>query len=1454
MAIPRAVSIGLRWVAVPLFALLLALAALYGLLHTRAGLDFAADRIGGALSDETTTVRIGRIEGWFGSRLAVERITLADARGVYATAEGLRLEWTPWALARRVVEIKALTADRLTLDRLPEAGGGAPREAATPIPLPPVGLRADRIAVDEIALAAPVFGEAQRLAATATVRMARDLGEAKIGLSLRRTDGRPDRAELELAYATRPARFAARIKIEEPKGGMLARLAGLPAGTPLRIALDGEGPPEAWRGTLDAKAGDGLAARSSVSVALARGALTLSLDGTAAFARLLPTDLRALAAPSVRLQATLGLTPGKAITVTGLAARSDLLDLTGSGRYGLADEAIEAELTAKARTGRPLAGLIPGAVVSGAEVKARIMGTTTRPRAELRITTGRISAGTLGIGAASGTLTAAPAAGGAFDLASKIRFSGVDPGGAVPKGVLGPAMDLTAAARLSGDGAIETLRIGAVSGGAKLELQARRDGAGPATGDYTLALGEIAALAKAADLDLKGGLRASGAFEAELATGAVKTTLAGALMDLSGGPPWLAGVAGRRVPFSGAIDWQDGKPLAVTGLTIEPQAGRLSASGAVDFASGALSAEAVLIIPELAALSDLAGTKLAGAAKVEASVTGTLADPEAQGQATLAKLGVDGRAIGSFGLGFSLRQDGAATAGSLRLKGDALANPLAGTLKVRAAPNAIEIREIDLTLAGNRVTGNLGYDPRRDRLSGRLAAEVKEIAELPGADAVGLTGAATATLTASPEGTGALDAVVAVSRLAGPGGEPLPVRVTGADIKLRVENPLADPTLSGEAVVAYRLRTGSSPGRATMKISGTFAKLGWSSEISTPQPYAAAFALGGAVELGEAQTRLTVAALEGAFEKQAIKLQAPFTATFGARGWRVSPIDLGLAGGHLGFSAAMEGDALDARGKLEGLPLRLAALFEPRAAVDGTASGTFSLSGPLANPTLSASFDARDIRPEGAAKDAVPVLTARLRLDQSGDGTRAEAEIKGPEATAMTARLTTGPLLGSRAAPAEAPIAGEVKANVRLALIAELLGLGEDRVSGDLNGTLEVSGTLARPRLQGEARLGGGSYEGARTGTILRGIEALARFDGDKVRLVSLTAGDGEAGRLSAKGAVRITDGPGAEEGLELTLDRFTGLRHPTAEIQATGTVRLAGPLAAPRIAGKLRTERGEIRIPDRLAEDIVELDVVEVNLPPARAERAQPEEDPSLGKALAIALAVALDVPGKTFVRGRGLDSEWKGNLAITGTTAAPVIKGRLQAVRGTFAFAGKTFVVKRGAVTFPPGGGAEPEIAAMAEAKLTDITARIEISGTVSKPEIAVSSDPPLPQEEVLAQILFGRSAGQLTAVQAAQLVQTAATLSGKGGGPGIVDRIRSTLGVDVLSVESGEGGQGGASLKAGNYLTEDVFLSVTQGTQPGSQKVGVEVKVTPHVSMESNISGNADSNIGVNWKWDY
>ena len=69
---------------------------------------------------------------------------------------------------------------------------------------------------------------------------------------------------------------------------------------------------------------------------------------------------------------------------------------------------------------------------------------------------------------------------------------------------------------------------------------------------------------------------------------------------------------------------------------------------------------------------------------------------------------------------------------------------------------------------------------------------------------------------------------------------------------------------------------------------------------------------------------------------------------------------------------------------------------------------------------------------------------------------------------------------------------------------------------------------------------------------------------------------------------------------------------------------------------------------------------------------------------ALPASLDIQVGVPGRIFVRGRGLDSEWRGQLAIGGTSDAPQITGSLQAIRGTFDVLGKTFRVTQGEISF--------------------------------------------------------------------------------------------------------------------------------------------------------------------------
>jgi translocation and assembly module TamB len=148
------------------------------------------------------------------------------------------------------------------------------------------------------------------------------------------------------------------------------------------------------------------------------------------------------------------------------------------------------------------------------------------------------------------------------------------------------------------------------------------------------------------------------------------------------------------------------------------------------------------------------------------------------------------------------------------------------------------------------------------------------------------------------------------------------------------------------------------------------------------------------------------------------------------------------------------------------------------------------------------------------------------------------------------------------------------------------------------------------------------------------------------------------------------------------------------------------------------------------------------------------------------------------------------------------------------------------------------------------------VTITGTATKPAIALTSSPTLPQDEILAQLLFGKSSGALSPFEAVQLAQSMAELTGVGGGgPGVLDKLRKGLGLDRLDVEAGEGSATSApSLSAGRYVTRGVFVGAKQGATPGSSAATVEIEVTPNIKVETDVGADSSGKAGINLEWNY
>ena len=289
-------------------------------------------------------------------------------------------------------------------------------------------------------------------------------------------------------------------------------------------------------------------------------------------------------------------------------------------------------------------------------------------------------------------------------------------------------------------------------------------------------------------------------------------------------------------------------------------------------------------------------------------------------------------------------------------------------------------------------------------------------------------------------------------------------------------------------------------------------------------------------------------------------------------------------------------------------------------------------------------------------------------------------------------------------------------------------------------------------------------------------------------------------------------------------------------------------------VEGRIETDSVEVHIPDRLPPDVVDLAVVEEGAPlteaPANGERAATPG----GHRMSFDLTI--DIPRRAFIRGRGIDSEWAGKLKVSGTADEPVIKGKLDLVRGQVTALGKTFRLDRGSVEFLGTASIDPDLSLVARRETDDLDVTISASGPLSNPALAFSSVPELPEDEIISQVLFGKSTSQLGAIEAAQLAASVAELTGQAGGAGgILGRVRSTLGVDVLQLESSEADDSSTpDVAAGKYLTDDVYIGAKQGAEADSGSAEVEVELTPNISIESEVGQQGQSEVGVKLKWDY
>jgi len=272
---------------------------------------------------------------------------------------------------------------------------------------------------------------------------------------------------------------------------------------------------------------------------------------------------------------------------------------------------------------------------------------------------------------------------------------------------------------------------------------------------------------------------------------------------------------------------------------------------------------------------------------------------------------------------------------------------------------------------------------------------------------------------------------------------------------------------------------------------------------------------------------------------------------------------------------------------------------------------------------------------------------------------------------------------------------------------------------------------------------------------------------------------------------------------------------------------------------------RMDINVPDSLPPSVATLNVRRPGQKPA-ARPTGPVPPPS-----SVHLAIDVDAPSSIFVRGKGLNAEMAGKLTVRGTSTTPLVDGGFTLRRGDFSLAGTDLNFTKGDVTFNGTGltgGIDPSLDFEADTYSGNITATLQITGYADAPKIALSSIPDLPQDEVLAHLLFGQSMSQLSPLQIAEIGAALAEIAGlTGSGEGPLGAIRKNLGLDRLSVGGGSGGAG-TSVEAGRYVAKGVYVGTKQSTSGAGTQAQVQIDLTRRLKLNTTLGTGGGSAQGA------
>ncbi|NLS06669.1 filamentous hemagglutinin adherence factor [Rhizobium sp. P32RR-XVIII] len=547
-----------------------------------------------------------------------------------------------------------------------------------------------------------------------------------------------------------------------------------------------------------------------------------------------------------------------------------------------------------------------------------------------------------------------------------------------------------------------------------------------------------------------------------------------------------------------------------------------------------------------------------------------------------------------------------------------------------------------------------------------------------------------------------------------------------------------------------------------------------------------------------------------------------------------------------GGNAMIEGTTvknLDVKADLSNLPASVANGFVPGLAAEGRVSGTASVSGPLSAPKVDFKLDWRDAATSHTRGAGLPPFAIAASGHLTNNTLAIDSNLRGGSGLSMQGGGSVA-ITGNRA------LNLQVRGNVPFAMFGAQLAQQGFVADGTANIDLRIAGTAAAPLINGTIATSGARLVDVRRNLALNNVTANISMNGEQATISRLSGNLASGGSIAASGTIGIRPGSGYPANIEVRLDRAVYVDGTLLVATVDGNLGLRGPLlSSPTLSGRLNVEKASITVPDKLPTSLREIDVRHINAPPAVRAQMRDESQQGARAKSTISLDLRIDAPARIFVRGRGIDSELGGSVTIRGTAATPIVSGGFTMRRGRLTILNRRLTfTDRSRITF--AGDLTPALDMEATSVSGNTTLTVDVTGLATDPSITFSSSPTLPQDEVLAQLIFGQSMSKLSPVQIAQLADAVSQLAG-GRSTSLFEGLRNQLGVDDLNISTDERGQ--TSVSVGRYLNERTYFELQQGGRAGAKAI-INLDVGRGVKLRGAAGGDGAGEAGVFYEHEY